>query len=85
MFKLFLTSRASREFKKLPREISLEVSELFNGEFRKNPLSRMFNVKKLNVPFLGFRLRLGNYRILFTIEKEHIIVYSIKHRKDAYK
>jgi len=85
MFKLFLTSRALREFKKLPRDVSLGISELFSGEFCKNPLSRVFDIKKLKVPFQGFRLRVGDYRILFIIEKDRIVVYSIKHRKDAYK
>ena len=30
-------------------------------------------------------LRVGDYRILFEIEGEKLIIYRIRHRKDAYK
>jgi mRNA interferase RelE/StbE len=35
----------------------------------------------------GYRIRIGNYRILFTIKdkEKSILIYRIKHRKDAYK
>ncbi|VAX34127.1 hypothetical protein MNBD_NITROSPIRAE03-1974 [hydrothermal vent metagenome] len=32
-----------------------------------------------------YRLRVGDYRVLFEIEDEKIIVYRIRHRKEAYK
>ncbi len=33
----------------------------------------------------AFRLKVGNYRVLFEIEGDKIIIYRILHRKDAYK
>ena len=42
------------------------------------------NVKKLTNHNPPFRLRIGDYRILFDIEDERIIVSNIKHRKEAY-
>lgn len=30
------------------------------------------------------RLRVGNYRILFEIEDDAIVIYRVKHRRDAY-
>lgn len=45
----------------------------------------MTNVKALRGEFKGlYRLRVGNYRIIFDIEKNKITVISILHRKDAY-
>jgi len=43
------------------------------------------DIKKLKLPLEGYRIRKGDYRILFEIEKNTIIIYSIKHRKDVYK
>ena len=31
-----------------------------------------------------YRLRVGNYRILFEIESDVIVIYRIKHRSNAY-
>ena len=43
------------------------------------------NIKKLTNFTPEYRLRVGNYRVLFEIEGEKIIIYRIKHRKDAYQ
>lgn len=43
------------------------------------------NVKKLTNYAPEFRLRVGDYRVLFEVEGDKIIVYRVKHRKDAYR
>lgn len=30
------------------------------------------------------RLRVGDYRVLFEIEEDVLVIYRVKHRKDAY-
>jgi len=42
------------------------------------------DVKKLANFTPEYRLRVGNYRVLFEIEGQHIIIYRVKHRKNAY-
>ena len=42
------------------------------------------DIKKLTNHTPEYRLRVGNYRVLFEIEDQKITVYRIKHRKDAY-
>lgn len=42
------------------------------------------DVKKLTSHTLEYRLRVGDYRILFEIEGDRIVIYRIKRRKDAY-
>jgi len=32
-----------------------------------------------------YRLRVGNYRVLFEIETDVVMIYRIKHRREAYK
>ncbi len=85
MFTIVLTAAADRQYKKLPKEVARAIAGAFDGEFSRNPLSQALDVKKLHVPFEGYRLRVRTYRILFTVEEGVITVYSIKHRRDAYK
>jgi len=42
------------------------------------------DVKRLTNSTPAFRLRVGNYRVLFEIEGDKVIVYRVRHRKDAY-
>lgn len=42
------------------------------------------DVKKLTNHTPEYRMRVGDWRILFEVEKEKIIIYRIRHRRDAY-
>ena len=42
------------------------------------------NIKKLKEYYPPFRYRIGNYRVLFDIEDDKIIIFNIKHRSKAY-
>lgn len=85
MFRILLTSSAKREYKRLPKEVQQKVRRLLNGPFQTDPFGRQFNIRKVQKPFTGYRMRLGEYRLLFELEEEMIIVYRVKHRKDAYR
>ncbi|MCG8525314.1 MAG: type II toxin-antitoxin system RelE/ParE family toxin [Opitutales bacterium] len=43
------------------------------------------DVKRLTNHTPEYRLRCGNWRVLFEIEEEKIIIYRILHRKEAYR
>ena len=43
------------------------------------------DVKQLTNFTPEYRLRVGNYRVLFEVEGDKVIVYRIVHRKDAYR
>lgn len=43
------------------------------------------DVKKLTNFTPEYRLRVGNYRVLFEVEEARVVIYRIMHRKDAYK
>lgn len=43
------------------------------------------DVKKLTNFTPEYRLRVGDYRVLFEVEAEKIVVYRVLHRKDAYQ
>jgi mRNA-degrading endonuclease RelE of RelBE toxin-antitoxin system len=43
------------------------------------------DVKKLGGQEGRYRLRVGSNRVLFSLEKDTIIVHGVKDRKDAYR
>jgi mRNA interferase RelE/StbE len=43
------------------------------------------DVKRLTGFTREYRLRVGDYRVLFEIEGESIIVYRVRHRREAYR
>jgi len=85
MYKVILGAKAQKEYKKLPTATARVIKQVIFVELRESPYSRTLDVKKLKVPLDGFRLRVGDYRVLFDVEGEWIKVYSIRHRKDAYR
>jgi mRNA interferase RelE/StbE len=42
------------------------------------------DIKKLKGHDIAYRLRMGNFRILFDVDGDAIIVRRIKDRKEAY-
>jgi mRNA interferase RelE/StbE len=43
------------------------------------------DVKRLTNFTPEYRLRVGDYRVLFEIEQQVITIYRVKHRKNSYK
>lgn len=43
------------------------------------------NIKQLRQADFGYRLRMGDYRILFDVEDDTIVIQKIGHRKDVYE
>lgn len=42
------------------------------------------DVKRLTNYTPEYRLRVGDYRVLLEIEEDVLVIYRVKHRKDAY-
>ena len=43
------------------------------------------DVKRLTGLTSEYRLRVGDYRVLFEIEGKTIVVYRVRHRREAYR
>ncbi len=43
------------------------------------------NVKKLKGSTNEYRLRIGDYKVLFELESRRIMVYAVGNRKDIYR
>lgn len=73
--------KSIKDCRKIPKD---DLEKLFNKiDKLSNNLSG--NVIKLTNFTPEYRMRSGNYRVLFEIEGNKIIIYRILNRKDAYQ
>lgn len=83
MYRIEFEARARKEFLELSKEIQHDLLSLIDL-LCADP--RPFGSKKLK-GVGGYRIRKGDYRILYTIsdEKQIVRIYRIRHRRDAYR
>lgn len=81
--RLSFTKSAEKDLSKLPKKDIIVVLEACTAlETAEAPL----NIKKLHPPLNGYRLRVGQIRVLYVLEENRdIVVHAVKRRKDAYK
>lgn len=84
MYKLVFNRSAEKDLDKIPTAYYQIVSEHLLS-LEKDPFQN--GVKKLQGYENLYRLRVGIYRIIYSIEKKKLIVTVIKisHRNEAYK
>ena len=82
--KIVFKESAAQQIRKLGRSIRIRIlRKLQFYASQKNPLRW---VEPLKDPRFGnWRFRIGNYRILFDIKDNTIIVLKVGHRRDVYK
>ncbi len=80
---IFKTS-AAKEFRRLPTEIKARLSLTIN-ELSQNP--RAVGVVKLQGDDNLYRVRVGNYRVVYEIDDstKFIRITRVRHRKDVYR
>ena len=84
MFKITFSKIADKALRRMPRNIALKIGKKIK-ELANNP-NRMRNVKKLtNHP--GCRLRVGDWRIIYTVDENELLIHiiNIKTRGEVYK
>ena len=84
MFKLLYAKSVEKDLRKIARKnlpkIKREIEELAN-------FPDISQIKHLsNHPLAEYRLRIGNYRVLFDVnwEKKEILILKIGHRRNIY-
>jgi mRNA interferase RelE/StbE len=82
-YQVLIKRSAEKELDSLPANLRNRVAERL---LRLEQVPRPLGVKKLRGQD-GYRLRVGDYRILFTIDDsaKRIMVYAIGHRRDVYR
>lgn len=72
--------RAVKDINSLDRLVARRILEKVRG--LENGLSG--DVKRLTNFTPEYRLRVGDYRVLFEIEGDRVIIYRVRHRSQAY-
>ena len=80
-YQIIFKPRAFNDGEKLPEQMRARIFEKIT--LLENDLTG--NVKHLTDFFPEYRLRVGDYRVLFEIEGDRVVVYRIRHRKDVYR
>ncbi len=80
VYQIEFKPRALRDLKALDKSDGRRITDKVS--LLKNDLAG--DVKRLTNFTPEFRLRVGNYRVLFEVEGEKVLIYRVRHRKDAY-
>lgn len=84
MYSIYLEAGAEKDLSKLPTSHFNTVVAKIKG-LADDP--RPSNCRKLKGSGNFWRIRIGNYRVIYEVidSSKRINIYKIKHRKDAYK
>ncbi len=83
-YRIVFTKSAKKDVELL--ELSVK-RQLYKKLMHMRTLSNISAItKKLHNSDLGeYRLRIGNYRLIFDLDKSMIVVLRVQHRKDIYR
>lgn len=82
MYKLVYTKRAVRDVKKLDKYTKKRISDTLS-RYKQEPF---LYAEKLTDPILGtYRFRIGDYRVIFDLVENEIVILRIGNRKEIYK
>lgn len=79
--KIIFNEEALKDLKKLDKQIVKFILKKIEN-LKNYPIVN--NIKKLKNFYPPYRYRINDYRVLFDIENDTIIIFKIVHRKDAY-
>lgn len=84
MYKVSIKNSALKEIQRIPKDFRLKIIEVIDS-LAANP--RPSGVKKLENFQDSYRVRVGQYRIVYKIEDRRLIVEVVKvgNRKEVYR
>jgi len=81
-YKIVFTKRAMRDVSKLEPEVKKAIGDALR-RYGRDPLH---HARKMIDPSLGsYRFRIGDYRVIFDIEGDEIVVLRAGHRSVVYR
>lgn len=83
-YTLKIGATAKREFRRLPLEIRERIRTVIDS-LAEEPRPR--GAKKLTYPSNAYRVRIGKYRVVYTILERgrEVRIIAIGHRRDVYR
>ena len=80
-YRLEIGEEALEQLRALPKEQRQRIGQKLDAL----QTDLQGDVKKLAGQAGKYRLRVGSFRVLFTLEKDLLFVHIVKDRKDAYR
>jgi len=82
MYSILFTQRALKDLENIDKETQKRIAIKLK-EYIKEPLKY---ARKLANPKIGtYRFRIGDYRVIFDIDGEKIVILRIGHRRSIYR
>lgn len=83
MYKIKIKRSAERDLKRFPNALFLRINQHILA-LRDNP--RLPGVRKLQGDLEGWRVRVGDYRIVYQIDDDAktVTIVRVRHRRDVY-
>ena len=84
MYKVLITRSAEKQLKNLPPQVQRKIAAVVMS-FAIEP--RPYGSKKLSGMANSYRVRIGDYRVIYDIYDREVVVsvHKIGHRKDIYR
>lgn len=81
-YEIIYTKRATKDIAKLAPEVKERVRETLEG-YAEQPLNY---ARKMVDPALGsYRFRIGDYRVIFDIQGNELVILRVGHRRQIYR
>lgn len=91
VYKIVITESAAKELKRIPAKMQDRLFEKIDKLAREPKPHGYKKLKNFDMPGSEadtyFWIRVGDYRVIYSIEDEQIIIFILKiaHRKDVYE
>jgi mRNA interferase RelE/StbE len=83
-YKIVFTESSAKDIEKLDKTVRKQLYKKF-VYFSKLDDIKVVAKKLHNVGAGEYRLRVGNFRIVFDLDKHTLIILRVQHRKDVYR
>jgi mRNA interferase RelE/StbE len=85
-YKVVFQKSAFKEYQALPQKIRDKIDEVLEM-LSINPLAEILKFKKIRGKENCYRIRIGDYRVIYSPQDETLVVRVIKigHRRDVYR
>jgi mRNA interferase RelE/StbE len=84
MYELVYSKEATKSLRKISKSVAKRIC-LKLEKVAKDPYAKNNNLKPLKGSTANYRLRIGDWRVLYTLSKKQIIIVEIATRGEVYK
>ena len=82
MYRILLTRRALKDLESIDKKTQNRIATKLK-EYAQEPLK---HARKLINPDIGtYRFRIGDYRVIFDVDGETIVILRVGHRQNIYR